>query len=465
MAALAVSQPIKSKAKDKAVMPPNNIDAEVGVLGSILIDPDAMIDTSFLAASDFYLTKHGWIYDVLKSLFEARKPIDLLMVNDELDRRGQLDNIGGPGYITDLMNETPTAMHAAYYARLVYRDAVRRRIAQAATEISQLAYATEDNDPEEILGQAQSVLLDVEANRAVEKGPQSTKAAVERLFDRVEALHNQTSDLIGLPTGLKDLDRLLSGFGPGKLYVLAGRPGMGKSGLALTLARNLAKIGKRVLIFSLEMPESEVINRLVAAESGLDSKRLEQGKLSDPEWADLLRYTGIIGNYPIHIDDSPNLKAGVIRSRALRHAAKHGVDMVIIDHMGKVRPDNDRIKDEYQSASYVSNAMLTMAKELRVPVLALSQLNRNVESTHDKIPRLWHLRDSGRIEEDAHAVMFLYRDEYYHPEETKLPNIADIIIAKNRSGETGSVQAFYQKKSTAFFDPEIRREPLSYGNS
>jgi replicative DNA helicase len=444
-------------------LPPCSIEAEESLLGSILIEPDMIIEVTFLSASDFYIIKNGWVFAVLQALFDRRAPMDLTTIQDELEQRGQLAEMGGPAYLTDLINATPTALHAEYYARIVYRDSVRRQIIEAAGKIVQTTYSPPEDmtDPEELLGAAQSILLDVEADRAAARGPQSARSLVDRMFDRLESLKAGNQRFTGLPTGFPDIDQHLSGLRRGMFYVLAGRPGMGKSSLAFGIAHHLAKKEhKSTLIFSLEMPGYSVMDRLVSAESGIDLSRLSQGGITDEEWPAFIHATSAVQELPIYIDDSPALRLAVIRSRALRHKAKYGLDFIIVDHIGKARSDHRM--ERYDEVSEVSNGLMSLAKELDVPVLALCQLSRTVESRHDKRPMLSDLRDSGRIEEDAYAVMFLYRDEVYNAN-TEFPNIAEIIIAKNRDGATGATSVYFKKRLASFAPLIIETRSLEYG--
>ena len=438
---------------------PHNIEAEEAVLGSLLIDPDAMLHiASFLNAKDFFQKRHQWIYEAIASLHDRKEPTDLVTLTDELSRRNQLEDIGGPIFLTDLINATPTSIHVEYYARIIERTAVLRRLIDGATKIAKLAYEDTEN-VKEIIDRAESIIFGVSEQRT-DKDLAPIRDALDTYYDRVEYLSQHQGEIVGIPTNLRDLDKLLGGMQRSDLLILAGRPGMGKTSLALSIALQAArKWDKRIAVFSLEMSDEQLVQRLLSGETGIDSQRLRLGHIQEHEWSVLVQATTLLANTSIFLDDTPAISVMDLRTKARRLEAEHGLDLIIVDYLQLMR--GTRSENRQQEISFISRSLKELARELRVPVLALSQLSRAVESRHDKRPMLSDLRESGSIEQDADVVMFVYRDEVYN-KDTEFPGVAEVIVAKHRSGPVGTFQVFFKKELTQFVDMETRTQPLDY---
>lgn len=430
-------------------LPPQNIEAEQSVLGSLLIDPNAIIAVaSFLRPEDFYRETHRDIFAAMLALHERREPVDLLTVCDELERRQQLAAVGGAAYLTSLINMVPTSIHVEHYGRIVERTAVLRRLIDAAGKIAALAYQ-ESGEVEQIIDQAESILFEV-SERRVTQALVPIGEVLGRYFDRIEYLHEHQGELIGLPTGFVDLDKILNGLQKSDLIVVAGRPGMGKTSFGLALARHAAlRHNAVVAIFTMEMSASQLVQRLISSETGIDSQRLRLGRIQDSEWEIFVRASGTLAESKIFVDDTPSPTPMEIRTKARRLAAEHPIDLIIIDYLQLMQAGGVRAENRVQEISYISRALKGLARELDVPVVALSQLSRAVESRQDKHPILSDLRESGSIEQDADVVIFLYRDEMYNPD-TELQNIAEVIVAKHRNGPTGTVTLRFRKELVRF---------------
>ncbi len=448
----------RSATPDK--LQPHNIEAEEAVLGALLIDPDAIIRiATFLEPRDFFLQRHRWIFEAIQTLHERRDPTDLVTLTDELDRQNHLADIGGPAFLTDLINATPTSIHVEYYAKIIERTAVLRRLIDGAAKIAQLAYEDVE-DVEEIIDRAESIVFGVSEQRA-NRDLKPIRHAIDQYYDRVEYLSQHQGEIVGIPTGLKDLDKLLGGMQRSDLLILAGRPGMGKTSLALSIALQAArKWDKRIAIFSLEMSDEQLVQRLLSAETSIDSQRLRLGQIQEDEWPVLIQATSLLANTSLFLDDTPAISVMELRTKARRLEAEYGLDLIIVDYLQLMR-GNVRSENRQQEISFISRSLKELARELKVPVLALSQLSRAVESRHDKHPMLSDLRESGSIEQDADVVMFVYRDEIYNPD-TEFPNLAEIIVAKHRSGPTGIFSVYFKKKLAQFVDLETRTQPLEY---
>jgi len=439
---------------------PHNIEAEEAVLGALLIDPDAIIRiATFLKPDDFFLQKNGWVYDTILTLHSRREPTDLITLTDELERQNHLADIGGPPYLTDLINLTPTSIHVEFYAKIVERTAILRRLIDGATQIAQLAYE-DTEEVTEIIDRAESIIFGV-TERRTDRDLKPIRQAIDRYYDLIEYRSQHQGELMGIPSGLKDLDKLLGGLQRSDLIILAGRPGMGKTSLGLSIALQAArKWSKRIAIFTLEMSDEQLVQRLLSAETGIDSQRMRLGHIHDEEWPVFIQATSLLADSGIFIDDTPAISVMELRTKARRLEAEHGLDLIIVDYMQLMRGDR-RVENRQQEISYISRSLKELARELNIPVLALSQLSRAVESRHDKRPMLSDLRESGSIEQDADVVLFVYRDEVYNPD-TEFPNLAEIIVAKHRSGPTGLFSIYFKKQLAQFVDLEVRTEPLEY---
>ena len=437
---------------------PHNIEAEEAVIGSLLIDPDAILRVStFLDPADFYVERHDWIYEAIRDLHERREPADMVTLTDELERRAQLAQLGGPAYLSQLINATPTSIHVEYYARIIERTAVLRRLISAAGEIARLAYQ-DTEDVGEVVDRAEEIIFNV-SSRRVDRDLRHIRQIMDKFYDRIEYLYQHQGEMIGVPTGLADLDKLLGGLQRSDMIVMAGRPGTGKTSLALSIALQAARrMQKRVAIFSLEMSDEQLVQRFISAETGIDSQRLRLGDIKEDEWPTFIQATNLLSRTSIFIDDTPAITALELRSKARRLHAEHGLDLVIVDYLQLMQGDSHS-ENRQQEISFISRSIKALARELNIPILALSQLSRQVESRHDKRPMLSDLRESGSIEQDADIVMFIYRDELYNPD-TEFPNIAEIIVSKHRSGPTGTFSVYFKKHLAQFVDLEVRQHAL-----
>jgi replicative DNA helicase len=441
---------------DKTI--PANPEAEEAVLGSLLIDPDAVLKVaSFLEADDFYREKNGWIYQAVLDLHERREPADFVTLTDELERRNILQEVGGAAYITALINSVPSAVYVEHYAHIVERTATLRRLIDAAGQIAALAYEEAD-DVGEVVDRAEQLVFNV-SERRVRRDLMPVRQVMHEVVDRIDFLHRHQGQILGVPTGFTQLDRLLGGFQKSDLIILAARPSVGKTSLALNFALNAARRYRKVVaFFSLEMSAEQLVQRLLAMETGIDQQRLRKGEIEDHEWDMLMAAAGELSSTMLFIDDTPALSALELRTKARRLQAEHGLDMVIVDYLQLMRGDN-RSENRVQEISYISRSLKGLARELETPLIALSQLSRAIESRTDHKPMLSDLRESGAIEQDADIVMFIYREDMVK-ENSEKKNIADVIVAKHRNGPTDSVPLYFRKELTKFENLEVVREAL-----
>jgi replicative DNA helicase len=442
-----------------ARLPPQNIEAEQSVLGSLLIDPEAILKViSSLRPEDFYRETHALIYKAIIDLHERRQPADFVTLCDELERRKELEQVGGPGYLTSLINAVPTSVHVQHYGRIVGGTATLRRLISAAAEISNMAYERAD-DEDRILDQAEQLIFGV-AQRSIERELVPLRTVVSDYYDRIEYLYEHRGETVGVPTGFFDLDRLLGGFQRADLIIVAGRPGTGKTSLALSIADFAArKHGLCIAIFSLEMPAQQVVQRLVSGATGIESQRLRTGDITQEELARITRAMGELSETAVYIDDTPAIAPMELRAKARRLQAEHPIDLIIVDYM-QLMQAGVRMENRVQEVSYISRQLKSLSSELNVPLLACSQLSRAVESRVDKRPLLSDLRESGSIEQDADVVMFIYREEMY-VEDTFRPNIADIMVAKHRNGPTGQISLRFMKELAKFANLELAPEEVA----
>lgn len=439
-------------------LPPHNLEAEQSVLGSLLIDRDAVIRVaSFLKPEDFFRSAHATIFQAIVDLYNRREPPDFVTVVDELERRERLDEVGGVAYITELMNAVPTAVHVEYYGRIVERTATLRRLIDAGSEIVRIGY-DESLDIDEALERAEQAIFDVSQRRST-RDFTSIAEVLEQYFDKLDAIQHQRGTVIGVPTGFADLDKLTGGLQRSDLIILAARPAVGKTSFQLGIAHNAAvQYGKTVAIFSLEMSAEQLVQRLLAMETGVDSHRLRLGLINDDEWDQISRAFGRLAEAKIFIDDTPSINIMELRSKARRLMAEHGVDLIIVDYLQLAQ--GRRAENRVQEISDISRSLKGLARELNVPVLALSQLSRAVEARTDHRPMLSDLRESGSIEQDADIVMFIYREDVYDPD-TEKKGIAEIIVAKHRNGPTDTISLRFFDRTARFADLELYREPSS----
>jgi replicative DNA helicase len=439
---------------------PYNIEAEEAVLGSLLIDPEAIFRvSSFLRPDDFYIVKNGWIYEVILTLHERRQPADFVTVCDELENRQQLEDVGGAAYISTLISAVPTAIHVEAYGHIVERTALRRRLIDAASQIAGFAYE-EDQNIDEVIDRSEAVLFGI-SQRRTSRDLVPIKQVLTDYYDRIAYLYEHQGEPLGIPTGFVDLDKLLGGLQRSDMIIIAARPGVGKTSMLLSIALSAArKYKQKVGIFSLEMSNEQLVQRLVSSETGIDSQRLRMGELEENEWPKFVEAAGRLSDTMIFIDDTPGLSALQLRTKARRLHAEYGLDLIMVDYLQLMSGDF-RSENRVQEISYISRSLKGLARELNVPLVAASQLSRAVEQRHDKKPILSDLRESGAIEQDADVVIFLYRDELYNPD-TELKNIADVMVSKHRHGPTGTVQLFFRKHLAQFVDAEVYHRSLEF---
>jgi replicative DNA helicase len=445
------------------VVPPQNIEAEAGLLGSILLDSDALVDVADLIKSDdFYDNRHTLIYAAIMNLYEKRRPIDLLTLTDNLKDKDQIDLAGGSAYLTELTNSVPTAAHAKHYAEIVRSKALRRRLIKAGQDIGQLGY-NEDEEVQQALEEAETTLFNV-SQEHVKQNLVSVESILADSFDRLDELHKDKGKVRGLSTGYRDLDNVLAGLQKSDLIILAARPSMGKSTFAMNLAHHIStKQAQTVLVFSLEMSKEQLVDRLLAAEAGVDAWNIRTGNLSDSDFEKLGNAMGSLSEAQIYIDDTPSLSVMEMRTKARREQHQRPLGLIIVDYLQLMTGNSSKGSDNrVQEISEISRGLKAIAREMNVPVIALSQLSRSVENRHPQIPQLADLRESGSIEQDADVVMFIYREDYYNPE-TDRQNISDILIRKHRNGPTGGVELFFNPERLQFMSMDRSHDNADAG--
>ncbi len=441
----------RQNSTDVARIPPQNLEAEVSLLGSILIDEEVITGIADkLGAGDFYEKRHGTIYSTMLRLYEQHKPVDLLTLSSSLKDAGELENVGGSSYLTELTNAVPTAAHGEHYADIVAEKAMRRKLIKASEDIVGLSFSDHTASVQEILEEAEKRLFLV-SQRSLKQDLVSIEQILAEGFDRLDELHKNKGRLRGIRTGWRDLDNKTAGLQRSDLIILAARPAMGKTTFVGNLVQNVAKIEKQpVLFFSLEMSKDQLVDRMLAAESGVDAWNIRTGNLTDEDFEKLGSAMGELSEAPIYIDDTPGITVLEMRTKARREAQKHPLGLIVIDYlqlMSGSRGGNDF--NRVQEVSEISRGLKLIARELNVPVIALSQLSRSVESRSPQIPQLSDLRESGSIEQDADIVAFLYREDYYNPE-TDRQHITDLILAKHRNGPTGRIELYFHPEKLKF---------------
>ncbi|MFB1050684.1 replicative DNA helicase [Paraliobacillus sp. JSM ZJ581] len=435
--------------------PPHNMEAEQAVLGAIFLEPEAMSTASeLLVPSDFYRASHQRIFQVMMQLSDKGEPIDLVTVTTALSNAKLLDDIGGVSFLSDLANAVPTAANIGYYTKIVEEKALLRRLIRTATDIVTESFSKED-DVEEVLSEAEKNILEV-SNRKNSSAFKNIKDVLIEVFDNIEQLHQNDAEVTGIPTGFRDLDKITSGFQRNDLIIVAARPSVGKTAFALNIAQNVAiKTDENVAIFSLEMGAEQLVNRMLCAEGNIDAQRLRTGHLEAEDWGKLTMAMGSLSNAGIFIDDTPGIRVNEIRSKCRRLKQEHGLGMILIDYLQLIQGSANSRENRQQEVSEISRSLKGLARELNVPLIALSQLSRGVESRQDKRPMMSDLRESGSIEQDADIVGFLYRDDYYDKESEK-QNIIEIILAKQRNGPVGTVELAFVKEYNKFVDLDHR---------
>jgi len=427
-----------------------SLEAEEAVLGCVLINPEAYFEIAhFLKPDDFHLHKHRWIWDAFVRLHDQRLPVDLLTVSEDLQRRHQLEEAGGTAYLTHLINTVPTSLHAEAYGRIVQRNALRRRLLEAASAIAKLAYE-EERDINEVVNDAETAIFAVGEQR-LSKDLIPINEAISTYYDRVQFLIEHRGEQLGVPTGFYDLDKVLGGMQKSDLLIIAGRPGSGKTGFALSAAKNAAQIHKKhVAIFSLEMSNEQLVQRLISQETGIDSQRLRMGDVRDDELPIFVQAVNVLSDIPIYLDDTPALTPLQLRAKCRRLDQEYGLDLIIVDYLQLMQGEG-RTENRVQEVSYISRSLKTLARELNVPVLAGAQLSRAVEQRTGKRPQLSDLRESGSLEQDSDIVMFIHRPDEEDAERSgRVLDEVHLIVAKHRNGPTGDVTLLFHRALAKF---------------
>ena len=436
-------------------IPPHNIEAEQSVIGAVFLDPETFSTASeLLMPEDFFRAGHQRIFSAMVQLADKGEPIDLVTVTSFLHNRKELDEAGGVSYLSDVAGSVPTAANIGYYSKIVEEKAMLRRLIRTATDIVTSGFERED-EVDEVLNEAEKSILEV-SSRQNAGAFKSIKDVLIEVYDDIEQLHHQSGDITGIASGFRDLDRITSGFQPNDLIIVAARPSVGKTAFALNVAQNVAvNTDENVAIFSLEMGAEQLVSRMLCAEGNIDSQRLRSGQLQADDWSKLTMAMGSLSNAGIYIDDSPGIRVAEIRSKCRRLKQEHGLGMILIDYLQLIQGSANSKENRQQEVSEISRSLKALARELNVPLIALSQLSRGVESRQDKRPMMSDLRESGSIEQDADIVGFLYRDDYYDTESEK-QNIIEIIISKQRNGPVGSVELAFVKEYNKFVDLDHR---------
>lgn len=433
---------------------PFSQEAEEAVIGSVLLDESVFPTLAqFLDTDDFFMPRHQYIWEACKRLAERRELIDIITVSDELKALGRYGDSGGDAYLAHLLANIPSSQNVSGYGRIVERNALRRKLLKASEEIKALAMNSE-MDIEQVVQSAEEKVFSVTEGQ-VKREFVSMNHAVNDYFDRIEFLIQNPQISLGVPSGFTDLDALLGGFQKSDLIIFAGRPGMGKTSFMLSTAMNAARLNKRIAIFSMEMGTEQIIQRIFAMETRINSQKLRLAKLDPKEYVTFVKVAGQLNNYNMFIDDTPALTPSQMRTKARRLQHEHGIDLIIVDYIQLMSAGQNYGNNRVQEVSYISRSMKELARELNVPIISAAQLSRAVEQRQDKRPLLSDLRESGSIEQDADVVMFLYRDVIYN-EATEFPNQADIIISKHRNGPTGTISLYFDETITRFMDVTTR---------
>ena len=431
-------------------IPPHSVESEQSILGSIILDKDAIITVAeTINPSDFYKEAHKIIYESMLSLNSNNEPIDLITLIEELRKEGHLDNIGGISYLTSLSTIVPTTSNVKYYANIVKEKSVMRQLIKASNEIINLGYDASTYD-QEILNKAEKNIFDISQEKSGDD-IQPINAVLQDTFDMIEKLCTEKKEVTGITTGFKDLNKKINGLQRTDLILLAARPAMGKTAFSLNLVQNAALKGDAsVAVFSLEMSKEQLVQRMLSAQSNVELSKIKTGTLGESDWPRIIDGMAVLSEAKIFIDDTPGIKISEIRSKCRRLKMEKGLDLILIDYL-QLMEGEGKNENRQQEIAKISRSLKILAKELDCPVVALSQLSRSPELRKDHRPILSDLRESGSIEQDADIVMFLYRDEYYHDDSEK-KNIGEVIVAKNRHGETGNVELVWFGQVQKFAD-------------
>ncbi|SES40992.1 replicative DNA helicase [Psychrobacillus sp. OK032] len=430
-------------------VPPHNQEAEQSVIGAIFLEPQALITAAeIVMPEDFYRVAHQKIFQTMIRLSDQGKAIDVVTVTEELSAKKELEDVGGISYISEIANSVPTAANIGHYAKIVEEKSILRRLIRVATSIVEDGFTRED-EVEALLSEAEKKMMEV-ANRKSAGDFKHIKDVLVETYDNIEKLHSQKGDVTGIPTGFRDLDRITAGFQRNDLIIVAARPSVGKTAFALNVAQNVAtKTDENVAIFSLEMGAEQLVMRILCAEGNIDAQVLRTGALTTEDWRKLTMAMGSLSNAGIYIDDTPGIRVNEIRAKCRRLKQESGLGMILIDYLQLIQGSGGSQANRQQEVSEISRSLKGLARELKVPVIALSQLSRGVEQRQDKRPMMSDLRESGSIEQDADIVSFLYREDYYD-KETENQNMIEIIIAKQRNGPTGTVTLAFVKEFNKF---------------
>jgi replicative DNA helicase len=437
--------------------PPHSREAEEAVIGAVLINPELYYDLAqFLQAGDFYIHRLRWVWETFTRLHESRVPIDILTVTEELENQGQLDELGGAAYLTALLNQVPTTLHAEAYGHMVEAASIRRRMLSAANQIATLAFNERENI-DQVMGEAEKAIFNV-SERRLQHEVKPIRTVLSEYYDRMGELSLRGDEIVGVPTGFIDLDKLTGGLQPSDLLILAGRPGTGKTAMLLSMAHNAAVIHKkRVAIFSIEMSNEQVVQRLISQQTGIDSQRLRSGKLTEDDWSAFTHAIELLSDTRIFLDDTPALTPLQLRTKCRRLHMEFGVDLVLLDYL-QLMNSEQRTENRVQEVSYISRSLKALAREMNVPLVAAAQLSRAVEQRADKEPQLSDLRESGSLEQDADIVMFLHRPDDKDP---AMANITHLKLAKHRNGPTGQIDLIFRQNLTKFENAATRRVDLN----
>ena len=438
-------------------IPPHDIEAEQAVLGSMLTDQDAVIDAiEALKPEDFYRDDNKYVYEAIVNLYNKGEPIDIITVKSELTAIQKFEAVGGIEYLATLPDKVPLVANSGKYIKIVEEKALLRKLIKATDEIQSLSYE-QSEETDNIMEHAEKKIFDIMQGKS-QKGYSTLKEVLVESFAEIEKLYNQKEPITGIPTGFSDLDNKTAGLHNSDLILVAARPAMGKSAFALNIATNAAiNANVPVVIFNLEMSKSQLVNRMICSEAMVDSNKIRTGKMDEEDWVKLATALGPLSEAPVYIDDTPGISITEIRAKCRKLKLEKNIGLIVIDYLQLIQGSGKRNASREQEISEISRSLKILAKELDVPVIALSQLSRAAEQRQDHKPMLSDLRESGAIEQDADIVMFLYRDDYYNPDSEK-KNIAEVILAKHRAGSTGSIDLLWMGNYTKFANLDKYRE-------
>jgi len=444
----------KKYTSDSLKRPPHSLEAEQAIIGGLMLDNQAWDKVSVkLCDTDFYRTAHRVLFRAIADLARRGQPFDVVTVLDVLKSNGALDDAGSEAYLFELANNTPSVANVSAYADIVREKSVHRQLIGISTEIADLAYNPDGREVPELLDLAESKVFAIAEQTAVDSGPEAIRSVLVRAVERIDTLYHSNQRITGLATGLTDLDEMTSGMQTSDLVIVAGRPSMGKTALVMNIAEHAAiKSGKPVLVFSMEMPSDSLAMRMMSSLGRIEQHRIRTGQLSDDDWPRVTSAVHMLSEAPLFMDDSAGLSPAEMRARARRLAKEHGqLGLIVVDYLQLMKVPGFQAENRTAEISEISRSLKSLAKELQVPVIALSQLNRSLEQRHDKRPVMSDLRESGAIEQDADLILFIYRDEVYN-EESPDKGTAEIIVAKQRNGPIGKVRVAFLGKYTRFED-------------